>query len=320
MLASMLGVVLSLSLYSLGVLSQEASCYAPDGTLADNETYVPCNKLGINQAGVFSSCCALDGPPEQRDICSSSGLCINRQQQPQRGFCTDKTWKSKACNHVCTDIQTGGNPSNISFMTACNDGTAKYCCGQSNTTCCGTSEAFTIATQEAVCTANTTNTDGTTDDGFAFKGATIGLAVVTGVCLLAGLVSTFWLWNQNKKLKKELAEKAEAPSQPMEPQYTGATSSYAATSPPTGYKPPYSTSPPPTMSPGSEYHSSNIHRYSELDASAAVARSEMGSPSPYDQQQHQQGRDSPAPSHQHGYGHRHESYGSPMHSPNLPQS
>lgn len=105
MLASLLMAALGLA---ARVLAQEAACYAPNGDLANNETYVPCNKLGINQSGVFSSCCALDGPPDQRDTCSSSGLCINRQGQPQRGYCTDRTWKSKACNHVCTDVQVRG--------------------------------------------------------------------------------------------------------------------------------------------------------------------------------------------------------------------
>ncbi|OBR13190.1 hypothetical protein CH63R_01916 [Colletotrichum higginsianum IMI 349063] len=313
MLASLLMAALGLA---ARVLAQEAACYAPNGDLANNETYVPCNKLGINQSGVFSSCCALDGPPDQRDTCSSSGLCINRQGQPQRGYCTDRTWKSKACNHVCTDVQTGGNPGNISFMTACNDGTAKYCCGRSNTTCCGTDAAFSIATQEAVCTANSTSSDGTTAEASSpFKGATIGLAVVAGVSLLAGLLSTTWLWKQNKKLKTELAEKTESLSRPMEPQFTGATSSYAGTSPQQTYKSHYGTSsPPPPMSPNSDYRHGNLNRYSELDASAAVARSEMGSPSPYDQP----GRDSPVPGH--GNGHGAGSYGSPMHSPHLPQS
>ncbi|KAK1989819.1 hypothetical protein LX36DRAFT_465588 [Colletotrichum falcatum] len=302
------------------VLAQEAACYAPNGDLADNETYVPCNKLGINQAGVFSSCCALDGPAEQRDICSSSGLCINRQGQPQRGFCTDKTWKSKACNQVCTDAATGGSPDGISFMTACNDGTAKYCCGRSNTTCCGTDSAFTISTQDSVCTANTTDGGGVpAGEASPFKSATIGLAVATGIAVAAGLLSTAWLWRQNKRLKRELAEKAEPTSRPMEPQFTGATSSYAGgASPPQTYKSHYSASPPPTMSPNSEYHQTNVHRYSELDASVAIARSEMGSPSPYDQQQQQQqqqGRESPVPVHEN----RHGSYSSPLHSPGLPQ-
>ncbi|WYZ39775.1 hypothetical protein EsH8_IV_000116 [Colletotrichum jinshuiense] len=308
MLVSLLAVALGLS---LRVFAQEASCYAPNGDLANNETYVPCNKLGINQAGVFSSCCALDGPPEQRDICSTSGLCINRQGQPQRGFCTDKTWKSKACVHVCVDAQSGGNASSLSFMTACNDGTAKYCCGKSNTTCCGTPEAISISPQDSVCTANSTSTNGGTgSSSSAFKGATIGLAVVSGLSLLAGLLSTLWFWKQNKALKQQLAEKTESTQPPIEPQYTGAPSSHVGSSPYNLYKPPYSTSPPPPMSPNSEIHFGNVQRYSELDASAVTARSEMGSPSPYDQQNHEQGRNSPLPA----------QYATPMHSPNLPQS
>lgn len=84
--------------------AQEVDCWAPDGvTRADNETYVPCNKLGIQQADVFSMCCALDGPAEDRDICSSSGLCTDRSNRLTRAYCTDKTWKSKACLNICTD-------------------------------------------------------------------------------------------------------------------------------------------------------------------------------------------------------------------------
>ncbi|KAF4910716.1 hypothetical protein CGCVW01_v011636 [Colletotrichum viniferum] len=297
MLVPLLAVAVSLAATAS---AQEVACYAPDGSVANNETYVPCNKLGITQSGVFSSCCALDGPADERDICSSSGLCINKQQQPQRGFCTDKTWKSKACVNICTDESSGGSASNSTILTACNDGTAKYCCGASNTTCCGTDAAISIQTQESVCTANTTDGNGT-GNGDAFKGATIGLAVVAGICLLAGLISTFWLWKQNKSLKRQLSEKPDVPppAEPhtpaqtlVEPQHTGTDprSSYITSSPGL-YKPPYSTSPRE-----SEFHSGNLHRYSELDASVATARSEMGSPTPYDQQHfHQQGRDSPVP-------------------------
>ncbi|OLN96434.1 hypothetical protein CCHL11_00678 [Colletotrichum chlorophyti] len=305
MFTSLFAVVLGLA--ARGV-AQGASCYAPNGDLANNETYVPCNKLGINQAGVFSSCCALDGPPEQRDICSSSGLCINRQGQPQRGFCTDKTWKSKACVH------SGGSASNLSFMTACNDGTAKYCCGKSNTTCCGTPDAISISTQDSVCTANTTNSDdGNIDDFSPFKSATIGLAVVSGVSLLAGLLCTLWLWRQNTSLKRRLAEITEQspmtePHTPapavIQPHHTGSTSMHGS---PQQYKSHYSTTS------NSDFHPGNAHRYSELDASVATARSEMGSPTPYDQShqyQHQQGRESPVPGNN----------AIPMHSPYLPQS
>lgn len=81
----------------------QVTCFAPDGvTVADNETYVPCNKLGITQQGVHSSCCRLDGPAQDRDLCASTGLCIN-DGIIKRGYCTDKTWKSPACVNVCTD-------------------------------------------------------------------------------------------------------------------------------------------------------------------------------------------------------------------------
>lgn len=86
-----------------GCLAQEISCWAPDGTtLADNETYVPCNKLGIQQDGIESSCCRLDGNASNRDICAATGLCLN-DGVLHRGYCTDKTWKNPACVNVCTD-------------------------------------------------------------------------------------------------------------------------------------------------------------------------------------------------------------------------
>lgn len=81
----------------------EVTCFAPDGvTVADNETYVPCNKLGITQQGVHSSCCKLDGPADDRDLCASTGLCINNGVV-NRGYCTDRTWQSPACVNVCAE-------------------------------------------------------------------------------------------------------------------------------------------------------------------------------------------------------------------------
>lgn len=83
--------------------AQEVECWAPDGeTRADNTTYVPCNKLGIQQEGVYSSCCNLDGKPGSRDLCTTTGLCLNGSVL-SRGYCTDKTWDSPACVNVCTD-------------------------------------------------------------------------------------------------------------------------------------------------------------------------------------------------------------------------
>lgn len=103
---SLLPAVGLLLLLSRGrVRAEEVTCYAPDGvTIADNETYVPCNKLGITQTGIHSSCCRLDGDQDARDICSTSGLCTNQiTNLLTRGYCTDKTWASAACVNVCTD-------------------------------------------------------------------------------------------------------------------------------------------------------------------------------------------------------------------------
>jgi len=92
-----------------GLLSQgwaaEVTCYAPDGmTVAPNDSFVPCNKLGITQQGIFSSCCRLDGDAAARDLCAASGLCLNGGVV-RREFCTDKTWQSSSCVRVCLEPQ-----------------------------------------------------------------------------------------------------------------------------------------------------------------------------------------------------------------------
>lgn len=102
MLFPLLAQLLAVSLAPLAQ-AQEVECWAPDGkTKADNETYVPCNKLGIEQDGVFSSCCNLDGDADERDLCTTTGLCLNGNSL-FRGYCTDKSWDSDACVKVCTD-------------------------------------------------------------------------------------------------------------------------------------------------------------------------------------------------------------------------
>ncbi|KAK8079435.1 hypothetical protein PG997_007253 [Apiospora hydei] len=324
---SLLGQYLAVGLVSC-VAAQEVECWAPDGkTRADNETYVPCNKLGIQQDGIFSSCCALDGNPDKRDTCTSLGLCNGADRRLRRGFCTDKSWKSKACVNVCITTEDGGDPSNSSVITGCNDGSGKYCCGDT-TSCCGTSRAVTIPTQESVCTAHTLNSDDGSGDAATFKNATIGLAVVAGVTLLAAVASTLWFLRQNKSLKKQLAdEKLAAGHQqasmmhnnrgsmvptmtdsnhPGGSVYGGSTTHHPSPMPDHSHpyhKAPGSSPPPhPPLSPHSDGHHGNMQRYSELDA--GTNRIEMASPDPYAQQN----RNSTQPS-----------YSSPMHSPGLPQ-
>ncbi|KAK8050919.1 hypothetical protein PG993_002304 [Apiospora rasikravindrae] len=294
---SLLGQLLAIGLVSC-VAAQEVECWAPDGkTRADNETYVPCNKLGIQQDGIFSSCCALDGTPDKRDTCTSLGLCSGADRRLRRGFCTDKTWKSKACVDVCITTQDGGDASNSSVITACNDGSNKYCCGDTRS-CCGTSRAITIPMQESVCTAHTLDSEGGVD-ATTFKNATIGLAVVAGASLLAAVASTLWFLRQNKSLKKQLAdEKLAAGHQQASMSMHNRASAVSTMTDSTTHHPslmadhsqpyyrnktPGSPPPPhPPLSPNSEVHHGNMHRYSELDA--GTNRIEMASPDPYTQQ------------------------------------
>ena len=89
--------------FLLHAQTAEVSCFAPDGkTVAPNDSFVPCNKLGITQVGAASSCCLLDGDVGARDLCASTGLCVNGGII-RREFCTDRTWSNPACVKVCTD-------------------------------------------------------------------------------------------------------------------------------------------------------------------------------------------------------------------------
>ncbi|KAK3984224.1 hypothetical protein QBC44DRAFT_385925 [Cladorrhinum sp. PSN332] len=135
-------LVIIISLFTAPALSDhpkpsEPTCYAPDGsTIANASLFSPCNRLGITQANAHSSCCQLGGdPPESRDLCAITGLCLNNGIV-RRGFCTDPSWKSPACVKVCDDPDAGGSPDSFAEMTSCTDGT--YCCGRNNLTCCGT--------------------------------------------------------------------------------------------------------------------------------------------------------------------------------------
>ncbi len=78
-------------------------CYAPNSTaIADNKTVVPCNKLGITQTSIHSSCCCLGGKADKKDLCTTTGLYIN-SSVVRKEFYIDSTWKSPACVNICTD-------------------------------------------------------------------------------------------------------------------------------------------------------------------------------------------------------------------------
>lgn len=86
------------------------SCYHPDGQAVAFAGYAPCQPL---LPGGASMCCATrraDFPDE----CSPDGLCRNGGDI-YRDDCTDSTWKSTGCVHLCTTGfgETGedvGNP------------------------------------------------------------------------------------------------------------------------------------------------------------------------------------------------------------------
>ena len=223
---------LSIALISTLVLrvTADVTCFAPDGvTIADNETYVPCNKLGITQQGVHSSCCRLDGAPDDRDLCASTGLCINNGVV-SRGYCTDQTWKSPACVNVCTQPnvsphlpqtpppsqprnppltnnshpQWGGSKTGVAEMTSCTDGT--YCCGHNNLTCCGTQWAVKVplltGSTTTTITATATPQPASTVPIYAGLGGALGLVTLVS----SGLI--FFLTRYIRQLRSEIRNQA----------------------------------------------------------------------------------------------------------------
>ncbi|KAI1438346.1 hypothetical protein GGR50DRAFT_685485 [Xylaria sp. CBS 124048] len=270
--------VLGLLLFTLTLLvaGDEVTCWAPDGTPADNSTTVPCDKNGIQEHGVFSSCCRLDGDPGLRDLCTSAGLCLSTADGiVRRGYCTDKTWQSPTCVNVCTDPESGGSANGTAELTPCSDGTGTYCCGHNELGCCGTDKAILIPTQVSVM-----DTEGPSIST-AYKDATIALAVIAGVLLIAATAVITWLHQKNKAIRRELSEKVAASPAPAGP--------YDPPSPPFKDN---SEVVPVAMSVPFEMTSNQHHqRYSELDASGMAVRSEMRSPVP--PQQFENGLSSP---------------------------
>jgi hypothetical protein len=218
---------------------EEVACWAPDGiTIAPNDSFVPCNKLGITQVGIYSSCCQLDGDAQLRDLCASSGLCVN-QGIVRREYCTDKTWQSPACVKVCNDpsvgsitchfipgepwltqnvkSQSGGVANGSMEMTPCTDGS--YCCGHNNLTCCGTQWAVRVTQQAVVAMSNATVTAVVTQTPGAMPGtaAIAGLGGALGLVVLAAVGVIIWLKRQNANLKKKNESLAATAAPNLEP-------------------------------------------------------------------------------------------------------
>lgn len=160
-------------------------------------------------------------------------------------------------------------------MTACSDGTGTYCCGRNELGCCGTDHAIVIPTQASVVSSGDTTAAADSSSSNSFKSATIGLAVVLGVLFVATAGTVSWLLYKNKLVKKKLLEKTEAEEARHVP-------SPLVVHP---YSSPYDPGTPQvkdSSGQGSPSAASGMHtntrHYSELDASIAASRSEMGSP------------------------------------------
>lgn len=77
-------------------------CFAPDGVTLADDSYRPCNNLGLTTGdGAASACCRLNAVPDTREFCDASGLCV-QGDIVRRGFCTDSSWEDAACVNFCT--------------------------------------------------------------------------------------------------------------------------------------------------------------------------------------------------------------------------
>ncbi|KAJ5721894.1 uncharacterized protein N7483_009828 [Penicillium malachiteum] len=194
-------------------LSTAKTCYAPDGTAADNDIYAPC----IAIEGVQSMCCRINDT--NPDTCLASGLCYTNGTGAGywRDFCTDETWESPNClsKSIC-NTTAEGNSSWTYIMTACGSN-KQYCCGD-DTSCCGTDDAITIndtlvaiggvATATATATnsvdVNGTNS-GSSDESTKLA---IGFGVALPLTALAGaMLGAGFLWGRKKTQRKWLETK-----------------------------------------------------------------------------------------------------------------
>ena len=89
--------------FTCGILAQ--NCYDPDGSYRGSTDYQPCN----NDLGTASMCCATNRT--NPDECLSNGLCRGGLTENSQGSgttaqlwresCTDPTWTSPECLHLC---------------------------------------------------------------------------------------------------------------------------------------------------------------------------------------------------------------------------
>ncbi|KAJ5736655.1 uncharacterized protein N7483_001780 [Penicillium malachiteum] len=197
-----------------------ATCYNPDGSVQDGESYKPC--IAID--GSKTMCCALNRTNPSggllsdgwtADICLGNGLCQNIVNGTGddgeswslgstywRDQCWTSDWNSSGnCLNYCMGEET-------SHMTPC-DGTknsSTWCCGDDNTACCGTSSAITISQYFGDYDPSSTRQESTSRSSSGMSTGTkaaIGLGVALGVTLVASACAIFLLWRQRNQLRMQ---------------------------------------------------------------------------------------------------------------------
>lgn len=86
-------------IFTIFTLRASATCYYPNGTADNTNTYLPCNPNG-------QSMCCQTGPAINSasvDVCRDDGFCIPSDNSGiWRRLCTDSTWKDPACISLCS--------------------------------------------------------------------------------------------------------------------------------------------------------------------------------------------------------------------------
>ncbi|SPO01379.1 uncharacterized protein DNG_04055 [Cephalotrichum gorgonifer] len=192
------------------VVTPEIPCYAPDGVTIADDSYRPCNNLGIlERGGASSSCCRLNAVPDTREICGASGLCI-QGAIVRRGFCTDSSWDHPACVNFCTSDDQNGSSNGTIELTPCENGS--FCCGPNNEACCGTDAAFTprnltSLTSPSAPTMTITNTpEPTATQNQTPLAVYLGMGAGILVVMLVSLGVIIFLLRQVKMLRKRNGE------------------------------------------------------------------------------------------------------------------
>ncbi|KAI9854408.1 MAG: hypothetical protein M1813_001257 [Trichoglossum hirsutum] len=203
---------------SLSLLATADQCYYPNGLIAADYNYVPCEGTS------YSSCCI----PSEGDVCLSNGLCYYpKGAYPFRGACTDRSWSSDSCPKYCVNT----NPKGWQTLTSCGGG--RYCCsatGDSPGTCCtnstgvfsvepgfvnndfgqagvsvpGTATATSTSSSTTTSSSSTLTTSPTPTPAPSSKSNTksIAIGVSVGVSLFiiaAALLACFYYRRSNKK-------------------------------------------------------------------------------------------------------------------------